>query len=244
MGKKLLGILLCLCTGISVPAYAFSVDLSLFSGGLSVLDGLFLIGAGLTLIGVLFLCIALLKNDKEVPVAEVAAEFSLPLEPVEEDEEEVPPVEEPEEEVQETEEGQEEAAEQDETEEEEAADEIENLPEDEETPDAEPVEEEEPEPEKEYPTLTLTGMNNTEFKILPLKESVTLGRRPGNDLIFADTTISGVHCEITVEEDKIYLQDKGSTNGTYLNREKLTEKAEIHKGDILALGRLEFKISI
>ena len=73
---------------------------------------------------------------------------------------------------------------------------------------------------------------------------VTLGRRPENDLIFTDTTVSGLHCEITVEEDTVYLTDKNSTNGTYLNGEKITEKTQIQKGDIMVLGQVELKISI
>jgi len=251
MGKKVLGILMCLCALGTAPAYALSVDLSLFRGGLSVLDSLFLIGAGLTLIGVLLLCIALFKKEKsvdEIPVEPIilpeedAEEEELEEESVEETEiaDEEEPVEEPlEETLEETPETMdEEAIEEAELAEEEEATEEEVVEEVQEVQEVEEIE------EKTYPTLTLTGLNNTEFKILPLKESVTLGRRPGNDLIFTDTTISGVHCEITIEDDILYLEDKGSTNGTYLNREKITEKTEIHKGDILAMGKLEFKISI
>ncbi|MBR5152934.1 MAG: FHA domain-containing protein [Clostridia bacterium] len=238
MGKKLLGVLLCLCTWMSVPAYALSIDLSLFTGGLSVLDALFLIGAGFTLIGILFLCLAVFQGDKEEPVLVAPISVAIPVEETEVEDEEEDAEEIPEEESEEEPEDVAEESVDEETTDEEPEEFVDEPEETEEDSSAE-----EPAP-REYPTLTLTGTNNTEFKVLPLTESVTLGRRPGNDLVFADTTVSGVHCAITVEGDSVYLEDKGSTNGTYLNREKLTEKTEIKKGDILALGKLEFKISL
>ncbi len=227
MGKKILGILVCLCTVLTMPAYALSINLSLFSGGLSVLDGLFLIGAGLALIGVLLICIALLKKDKEIEENEDIEE--------EPDMEEVP-----------LEESREEELSEEDTEEPMEAvipvEEPEAEPEPEEIA-GEDEEEIEAEDETVYPTLTLTGMNHVDFKILPLKQSVSLGRRQGNDLIFDDTTISGIHCEILVEEDQVFVLDKDSTNGTYVNRKKIIEKTELHKGDILTLGKMEFKVS-
>lgn len=238
MMKKWVLAFLAAVSQFTVTAFAMPVELNLLGGGLSVLDSLLLIGVGIALIGILLLCIAFLKPQKNQEEPENEDGFleqlieETAIKTVEEslDEEELP-----------------------EEEEEETLPEEESIAEEvpEETPAEEPVEEmveepivEEPEEEKVYPTLTLTGINNGEFKILPLKDVVTLGRRPENDLIFTDTTVSGLHCEITVEEDKVYLTDKNSTNGTYLNGEKITEKTQIQKGDIMVLGQVELKISI
>ena len=225
---------------LMATAFAVTIDLDLLGGGLSVLDGLFLIGVGLVLLGILLLCIAFFKPVKHDSEEEDnVADFLEAIAPEAEDaeaftEDETEPVEE---EITESpEEFPEEEAEAEDPEEE-----LEEEPQESET---EEEIDKEPEEEKVYPTLTFTGLNNGEFKILPLKESVTLGRRLENDLIFSDTTISGVHCEITVEEDKIYLEDRDSTNGTFLNGTRITEKTEIHKGDILALGQMELRIGI
>ncbi len=244
MMKKWVLAFLAAVSQFTLTAFAMPVELNLLGGGLSVLDSLLLIGVGIALIGILFLCIAFVKPQKskeetedgflqqliEETAIQTAAE-SLDEEEAEdlseeEAEEEPLPEEEPIEEATPEEMVEEPAAEE---------------------PEEEPIEEmveEEPQEEKVYPTLTLTGINNGEFKILPLKDAVTLGRRPDNDLIFTDTTVSGLHCEITVEEDKVYLTDKNSTNGTYLNGEKITEKTQIQKGDIMVLGQMELKISI
>ncbi|MEE1013724.1 MAG: FHA domain-containing protein [Clostridia bacterium] len=244
MMKKVLTALLGAVPVLMMSAFALTVDLNLFSGGLSVLDSLLLIGIGLALIGVLLLCIAFLKPVKVVPEEEPVAEPAADIE--EEAVEEEPSVEQAEESVDETNaevseepetEAPEEAATAGEAEETEAVEEEVPV-----TPEADEVAEEVA--EKVYPTLTLTGINNGEFMILPLKESVSLGRRPANDLVFSDTTISGVHCGITVEEDKVYLCDKDSTNGTFVNAKRISEKTELHKGDVLALGQLEFRVGL
>lgn len=244
-------------TLMTMPVFALSIDLNLFAGGLSVLDSLLLIGLGLVLLGVLFLCIAFLKPDKEI--VDEPEEFFHQLmqeevleEPVEEEIEEELPEEEVPEILEEAEQESEEVSVEEILAEEEPEEiPVEEIPAEEE-PEEVPVEEEiieeepeeEPEEERNYPTLTLTGINHEDFKVLPLKEKVTLGRRPDNDLVFADTTVSGSHCAITVEEDAVFLCDLGSTNGTYINTKRISEKVEIHKGDIIALGQLEFRISI
>ncbi len=241
MMKKVLCALMGAMPMLMASAFAVTIDLDLLGGGLSVLDGLFLIGVGLVLLGILVLCIAFFKPVKhEEEEEDGAAEFLEAIAPQEEDaeaftENETEPVEE------EITESPEELPEEEAEAEEESEEELEEEPQESE---AEEEIDREPEEEKVYPTLTFTGLNNGEFKILPLKESVTLGRRLENDLIFSDTTISGVHCEITVEEDKIYLEDRDSTNGTFLNGTRITEKTEIHKGDILALGQMELRIGI
>ncbi len=249
---------------LTITAFAMPIEMNLFGGGLSVLDSLLLIGIGLALIGVLFLCIAFLKPQKkeEEPIADDAflkqliEQTAIANADTDEEAEEEFLAEQAEESEEETDqEEMEEAEEEDKTPEEEPEkmeEETETEPEPEcleEEAEVEPEpecleEETEPEPLENCPTITLTGINNGEFKIFPLRGTVTLGRRPGNDMIFSDTTVSGVHCEILVEEDKVYLLDKGSTNGTYLNGQKITEKTEIHKGDVMVLGQMELKISI
>jgi len=70
----------------------------------------------------------------------------------------------------------------------------------------------------------------------------TIGRVNGNDLIIPDVVISKQHAIIELgEEQRFYLRDRGSTNGTKLNGQRLdTHQRELHDGDILTFGRYEF----
>jgi pSer/pThr/pTyr-binding forkhead associated (FHA) protein len=50
-----------------------------------------------------------------------------------------------------------------------------------------------------------------------LKETVTIGRDAANDLTFSSPTVSREHAALTVKDDRWYLEDRGSFNGTFLN---------------------------
>ena len=54
-----------------------------------------------------------------------------------------------------------------------------------------------------------------------LNESVTIGRDPANDLTFTSNTVSREHAGISFRDDRWYLEDRGSYNGTFLNGTRL-----------------------
>lgn len=95
-----------------------------------------------------------------------------------------------------------------------------------------------------YPKLILTNVVTNDFVILPLYPETTVGRKTDNDLVLSDVTISGLHCKILNEDGKIFVVDENSTNGTFVNDERISEKAQIHHGDKLTLGKQEFNISV
>ncbi len=68
-----------------------------------------------------------------------------------------------------------------------------------------------------------------------------IGRSPKNDLQLDHPTVSGAHCEIVVSADGIVVRDLGSTNGTYINEEKITEAA-IERGATFHVGEVEMEL--
>lgn len=91
--------------------------------------------------------------------------------------------------------------------------------------------------------LTLTGMNNPDLKMIEFTESATIGRRSANDLMISDNAVSGVHCRLTYDGDVVCIEDLNSTNGTMLNGTSVTN-SEIKSGDILIIGKQQYKITI
>lgn len=80
-----------------------------------------------------------------------------------------------------------------------------------------------------------------------VKESIVVGRKRGEaDIVIDyDSSVSGTHCEISERNGKYYLRDLQSSNGTYLNGNKITGKVEIRSGCIISLGkRVEMKLEI
>jgi pSer/pThr/pTyr-binding forkhead associated (FHA) protein len=63
----------------------------------------------------------------------------------------------------------------------------------------------------------------------------TVGRHPESDIFLDDVTVSRQHAEVDVQSGAYLVRDKGSLNGTYLNRERI-EEAQLHNGDELQIG--------
>ncbi|MGE0708043.1 MAG: sigma 54-interacting transcriptional regulator [Planctomycetota bacterium] len=64
----------------------------------------------------------------------------------------------------------------------------------------------------------------------------TVGRDPGCDLCLPHTQVSRRHLELVTEQDEVWVQDAGSTNGTLLNGAPLLELTQLHEGDVLDVG--------
>jgi pSer/pThr/pTyr-binding forkhead associated (FHA) protein len=64
----------------------------------------------------------------------------------------------------------------------------------------------------------------------------TIGRHPDSDIFLDDVTVSRRHAEVRHAEDRFSVNDVGSLNGTYLNRERI-EEADLHSGDELQIGK-------
>jgi hypothetical protein len=81
-----------------------------------------------------------------------------------------------------------------------------------------------------------------ENRMIDLKLGVNrLGRSPANDFQIEHKTVSGVHCEITLGDGQITVRDCDSTNGTFLNGERIRE-ARLTDGQSLRLGDVELFI--
>lgn len=102
-----------------------------------------------------------------------------------------------------------------------------------------------PEPEKTAPKarVSFTGQNNSDVKFVEFSKSATIGRRNTNDLIISDKAVSGNHCELTFVDGKVYIEDMNSTNGTFIDGERISRK-ELKNGDIIILGKMSFKVNI
>ncbi|SMF33861.1 FOG: FHA domain [Alteromonadaceae bacterium Bs31] len=77
---------------------------------------------------------------------------------------------------------------------------------------------------------------------------VTMGRHPGNDIVIDDSAVSSNHAALVVEENEyfpeykeFYLEDKGSTNGCFINDIRTEGKQRVHHNDVIRLAWNKFK---
>jgi EAL domain-containing protein (putative c-di-GMP-specific phosphodiesterase class I) len=68
-----------------------------------------------------------------------------------------------------------------------------------------------------------------------------IGRRPGLDLTLPSELVSKEHAEIYSEGDGLRLRDLRSTNGTFVNRDRIQDVA-VREGDILHFAQFEFRL--
>lgn len=73
------------------------------------------------------------------------------------------------------------------------------------------------------------------------QEEMVIGRSPNVQIVINEQSVSRNHAKCSIQESKVYIQDLGSSNGTYINDRKLTEEYCLHDGDILRLGNIVFK---
>ncbi len=82
----------------------------------------------------------------------------------------------------------------------------------------------------------LTGKSH-ELKV----DKTTVGRVDDNTLPIADQSVSSHHCEVLLRGSDVVIKDLNSTNGTFINGEKITESV-LKPGQILRLGQIELRL--
>ena len=69
-----------------------------------------------------------------------------------------------------------------------------------------------------------------------LGDEVTVGRAPGCGVSLADATVSQLHARLYRRDGRLYLEDLGSTNGTWVNRARVSTAVPLKRGDRVQVG--------
>lgn len=89
-------------------------------------------------------------------------------------------------------------------------------------------------------TLELS-FNGQVIQQIPLgKENMTIGRKPDNDIQIDNLAVSSHHAKILTILNDSFVEDMGSTNGTYLNG-TLIKKQVLQHNDVIKVGKHELK---
>jgi pSer/pThr/pTyr-binding forkhead associated (FHA) protein len=98
-------------------------------------------------------------------------------------------------------------------------------------------------------TLELSGasgprllLDGREFELHPGANSIG---RVGADVLLVDSTVSRQHATLTVAEDGAWIEDQGSTNGTFLNSTPVPQgsRSRVQDGDTLKFGSVSLKLA-
>ncbi|MEK7484053.1 MAG: FHA domain-containing protein [Planctomycetota bacterium] len=88
--------------------------------------------------------------------------------------------------------------------------------------------------------MKLIYEDNGSRQVLEFSEAkkVTVGREKGNVLQLNHRSISKQHCELTLNKGQIEIKDLGSSNGTYINGDKVNGSGNAGAGDSLRIGHV------
>ena len=79
-----------------------------------------------------------------------------------------------------------------------------------------------------------------EFPIVADKQ-IVVGRSSDLDMVLVEDMVSRKHARIAMQQDQIWIEDLGSTNGTFVNGEKI-KRARLKEGDRVLIGTSILKV--
>ena len=89
-------------------------------------------------------------------------------------------------------------------------------------------------------TVLTEGIEPTSFELA--KEVTSVGRVEGNDIVLNHQSVSGSHGELVLRGDQdVYIRDLGSTNGSYIDGNKVAE-SPVQPGEVITFGEVQLKL--
>lgn len=87
------------------------------------------------------------------------------------------------------------------------------------------------------PRAVIVSEADKPVRTVPLDGEVTVGRADSCTVQLDDTYVSTLHARLFAKDGTWFVEDLGSTNGTYLNRVKVTSPSPIAVGDEVRIGK-------
>lgn len=93
--------------------------------------------------------------------------------------------------------------------------------------------------------LVVEGEGVTPHSVSIGKRPYSIGRGPGNDLVVPDGMVSWEHIKVWSDRGVVWCADAGSTNGTFVNGERISGTVQLKVGDRITVGnKLSLKVQL
>lgn len=92
-------------------------------------------------------------------------------------------------------------------------------------------------------SLVLVKADGSQREVALRKAVGVIGRQTDCNIRIPSASVSRHHCEISVDEGGVSLRDLGSSNGTYVNRQRI-EQTKVKAGDLISLGGFVFVVRV
>src|SRR5262245_23149889 len=91
------------------------------------------------------------------------------------------------------------------------------------------------------PRLRVEQKHDKAYDVELDKDVLSIGRSSSNDLVFNHLSLSRHHARVLKKEDKWYVEDSGSRNGTFLNGVRIRQNTALKSGDMIQLGEITIR---
>ena len=90
------------------------------------------------------------------------------------------------------------------------------------------------------PRMIISLDGNVLKEVQLTKDRTSFGRRPYNDIVIDNMSVSGEHAVLQMSGSESYIEDLNSTNGTYVNG-KVVKKQQLHHDDMIEIGKYKIQ---
>lgn len=77
---------------------------------------------------------------------------------------------------------------------------------------------------------------------IQIEGAASIGRDSDNQVVIDDTTVSGRHAALVYREGRWWIEDLGSTNGTWLGDLRVDGPQPVGDGDLIQIGRISLRL--
>lgn len=98
-----------------------------------------------------------------------------------------------------------------------------------------------PRPAGRAPEKMAVSAPDAKPRSFDIGDELIIGRADKCHVVIGDSYASQIHARVFRRQDAVYIEDMGSTNGTYLNRRKVTSPIQVNRGDTARIGKTEME---
>ena len=96
--------------------------------------------------------------------------------------------------------------------------------------------------EKKWNLSVETGPKELRGVKIVVTGPVIVGRSPGADIVVAASYVSGRHAQFRLMGQNLFVEDLGSTNGTFVNGNRISAPAALKNNDVVSVGDVSIRV--
>lgn len=98
---------------------------------------------------------------------------------------------------------------------------------------------------KQYGIEVVNSGGNTDLEdgtVIIIRGDLTIGRHDENSIVLSEPFVSGKHAKLFVKNNDLFIEDLNSTNGVFVDDERVQGKMKLLPDDEIKIGTVIFKV--